>query len=63
MKKVLFIAAISLTLLASCKESSKKETTLSEQEMQQKQDSINELRAENRKLDSLQQVKSHGHAH
>ncbi len=63
MKKVLFIAAIGLTLLASCKETSKKETTLSAQEMQQKQDSINKLRAENKRLDSIQQVKSHGHAH
>ena len=58
MKKVLFIATISLTLLASCRdnkkvenmEEQKIETTLSPEEMSQREDSI-------------QQVKSHGHAH
>jgi cell shape-determining protein MreC len=71
MKKVLFIAAISFTLLSSCKETNKKkpietqntETTLSKEELQQKQDSIEAVKKENRILDSLQQVKSHGHAH
>lgn len=71
MKKILFIATISLTLLASCKETKKKkpietqntETILSKEELQQKQDSIEAVRKENYILDSLQQVKSHGHAH
>lgn len=71
MKKVLFIATISLTLIASCKdnkkvgniEEQKIETALSQEELRQKQDSIEALREENRILDSIQQVKSHGHAH
>ena len=63
MKKALFIAAISLTLFASCKETSKKETVPSQEEMLQKQDSLANVRAENRRMDSLQQIKSHGHAH
>ena len=71
MKKVLFIATISLTLLASCKdnkkveniEEQKIETTLSSEEMSQREDSLNMVREENRILDSIQQVKSHGHAH
>tara|TARA_R110000868_G_scaffold244155_1_gene500301 strand:- start:77 stop:292 length:216 start_codon:yes stop_codon:yes gene_type:complete len=71
MKKVLFIATISLTLLASCKETKKNEsvetqnteTTLSQEEISQKQDSIQEVRKEKRRLDSIQQVQSHGHAH
>ncbi len=71
MKKVLFIATISLTLLASCKdnkkvknmEEQKNETTLSPEEMRHKEDSLKIVREENRILDSIQQVKSHGHAH
>ena len=71
MKKVLFIATISLTLLASCTETKKKksietqniETTIHKEELQQKKDSIEAIKKENRILDSLQQVKSHGHAH
>tara|TARA_R110002051_G_scaffold194932_3_gene263142 strand:- start:427 stop:642 length:216 start_codon:yes stop_codon:yes gene_type:complete len=71
MKKVLFIATISLTLLASCKETKKNErvetqnteTTLSKEELRQKKDSLQEVRKEKRRLDSIQQVKSHGHAH
>ncbi|ADF54582.1 MAG: hypothetical protein CMP12_14085 [Zunongwangia sp.] len=71
MKKVLFIATISLTLLASCRdnkkvenmEKQKIETTLSPEEMSQREDSLNMVREENRILDSIQQVKSHGHAH
>jgi hypothetical protein len=71
MKKVLFIATISLTLLTSCKdnkkveniEEQKIETTLSPEEMRQREDSLKIVREENRILDSIQQVKSHGHAH
>ena len=71
MKKVLFIATISLTLLASCRdnkkvenmEKQKIETTLSPEEMSQREDSLKMVREENRILDSIQQVKSHGHAH
>ena len=71
MKKVLFIATISLTLLASCRdnkkvenmEKQKIETTLSPEEMSQREDSLNMVREENRILDSIQQVKAHGHAH
>lgn len=71
MKKVLFIATITLTLLASCRETKKKEsvetqnteTTLNPEEMRQREDSLKIIREENRKLDSIQQVKSHGHAH
>ncbi|SRX55051.1 hypothetical protein [Aequorivita sp. CIP111184] len=71
MKKVLFIATISLTLLASCRDNKKNEnvetqnteTTLSPEEMRQKEDSLKMVREENRLKDSVQQVQSHGHAH
>jgi outer membrane murein-binding lipoprotein Lpp len=71
MKKVLFIATIGITLLASCTETKKKksietqntETTISKEELQQKKDSIEAVIKENRILDSIRQVKSHGHAH
>jgi uncharacterized lipoprotein YajG len=71
MKKVLFIATISLTLLASCKDNKKvesvetqnTETTLSPEEMSKREDSLKIVREENRVMDSIQQVKSHGHAH
>ena len=63
MKKVLFIATISLTLLASCRETQNTETILSPEEMSQREDSLEIVREENRRLDSIQQVKSHGHAH
>jgi len=71
MKKVLFIATISLTLLASCRDNNKvenmeeqnTETTLSQEEMSQREDSLKIVREENRVMDSIQQVKSHGHAH
>tara|TARA_R110000765_G_scaffold173216_2_gene278062 strand:- start:642 stop:857 length:216 start_codon:yes stop_codon:yes gene_type:complete len=71
MKKVLFIATICLTLLASCRETNKNkgvetqknETTLSPEEMSQREDSLKMVREENRILDSIQQVESHGHAH
>ncbi len=71
MKKVLFIATIGLTLLASCRDNKKvenmkeqnTETTLSQEEMRQREDSLKIVREENRKLDSIQQVKNHGHAH
>lgn len=71
MKKVLFIATISLILLASCRDNKKNEsvetqnteTTLSSEEMRQREDSLKILREENLILDSIQQVKNHGHAH
>ena len=44
-------------------EKQKIETTLSPEEMSQREDSLNMVREENRILDSIQQVKSHGHAH
>ncbi|MEB8330164.1 hypothetical protein OO009_12435 [Flavobacteriaceae bacterium KMM 6897] len=70
MKKVLFIATISLTLLASCKETPKNATapTMQEEvkkdnnaEMMMNQDSIQ--MAHKKTMDSLEQVKSHGHVH
>jgi len=71
MRKVLFIATFSLIVLASCKdnkkvesvETQKTEATQSAEEMRQKEDSLKIAREENRILDSIQQVKSHGHAH
>jgi hypothetical protein len=71
MKKVLFIATISLIVLASCKDNKKvenvenqeTETTLNAEEMRQREDSLKIVREENRVMDSIQQVKNHGHAH
>jgi hypothetical protein len=71
MKKVLFIATISLIVLASCKDNKKvenvenqeTETTLNTEEMRQREDSLKIVREENRVMDSIQQVKNHGHAH
>lgn len=71
MKKVLFIATISLIVLASCTDNKKvesveiqeTETTLSAEEISKREDSLKIVREENRVLDSIQQVKNHGHAH
>lgn len=72
MKNTILITVLTIILLASCKETPKNENeatpdnkpkTENNLEMQQKQDSIEAVREEYRKLDSIQQVKSHGHAH
>lgn len=72
MKNTILITALTIILLASCKETPKNENEATPDnipkmennvEMQQKQDSIEAVREEYRKLDSIQQVKSHGHAH
>lgn len=72
MKNTILIAVLAIILLASCKETPKNENEATPDnipkmennvEMQQKQDSIEAVREEYRKLDSIQQVKSHGHAH
>ena len=59
MKKVLFIE----TNKSKDVETQNTETTLSPEEMRQREDSLKIVREENRRLDSIQQVKSHGHAH
>ena len=71
MKRVFFITAVALTtLFASCKETKKEEATPNVQEnvnrdnnveMMSTQDSIQMARK--MKMDSIEQVKSHGHAH
>ncbi len=70
MKKVFFITAAALTLLASCQETKKEEATPNVQENVDRgnnaetmstQDSIQMARR--KAMDSLEQVKSHGHAH
>jgi len=70
MKKVFFITAVALTLMASCRETKKGEAAPTVQEnvikdnnaeMIRTQDSIQ--MAQKRTMDSLEQVKSHGHAH
>ena len=44
-------------------ESEKNEINTNEEMMLQKQDSLEEVSAKNKTMDSLQQVESHGHAH
>jgi preprotein translocase subunit SecG len=66
MKKVFFITTIALALLASCKETKKEEAAPNlnrdnNAEMVKTQDSIQMARKKT--MDSLEQVKSHGHAH
>ncbi|MEO2073426.1 MAG: hypothetical protein ABGW99_19015 [Zunongwangia sp.] len=70
MKKILFITVMATTLLVSCKETKKEETSPVVQknapkdnnaEMIRIQDSIQMARKKT--MDSLEQVKSHGHAH
>lgn len=64
MKNTILITALTIILLASCKETPDNKPKMENNvEMQQKQDSIEAVREEYRKLDSIQQVKSHGHAH
>jgi len=72
MKNSIFIAVFALTLLSSCKETSKNDNAEmadtnskieNKAEMKRKQDSIVAVKEENRMLDSIQQMKSHGHAH
>lgn len=71
MKRVFFITTIAMmTLFASCKETKKEEATPNVQEnvnddnnkeMMSEQDSIQMARKKT--MDSLEQIKSHGHAH
>tara|TARA_R110002051_G_C8756103_1_gene500979 strand:- start:3992 stop:4204 length:213 start_codon:yes stop_codon:yes gene_type:complete len=70
MKNAIFIPIIALALLASCKETPKNDTAPTMQkeykednnaEMISKQDSIQMARK--KAMDSIEQVKSHGHAH
>jgi uncharacterized Zn finger protein (UPF0148 family) len=71
MKNSIFIAVFALALFSSCKDTSKNESAEmsdnpkveNQAEIQRKQDSIEAVREENRKLDSIQQIKAHGHAH
>lgn len=71
MKNSIFIAVFALALLSSCKDTSKNESAEmsdnpkveNQVEIQRKQDSIVAVKEENRMLDSIQQMKSHGHAH
>ena len=71
MKNSIFIAVFALALLSSCKDTSKNKNaempetiskTENNAEMKRKQDSIVAVKEENRMLDSIQQMKSHGHA-
>jgi len=66
MKKVFFITTVVLALLVSCKETKKEETGPNAKkdnnaEMVRIEDSIQMTREKT--MDSLEQVKSHGHAH
>ncbi|MCM4156423.1 hypothetical protein [Gramella sp. AN32] len=66
MKKVFFTTIVVLALLVSCKETKKEETGPNvnkdnNAEMVRTQDSIQMARKKT--MDSLEQVKSHGHAH
>jgi protein involved in sex pheromone biosynthesis len=70
MKRVFFITAVTMTLLASCKDEPKTNMgpTMQEEikndnnvEMVRTQDSIQKARKKT--MDSLEQIKSHGHAH
>ncbi len=72
MKNSIFIAVFALALLSSCKETSKNDNAEmadtnskieNNAEMKRKQDSIVAVKEENRMLDSIQEMKSHGHAH
>ena len=72
MKNSIFIAVFALALLSSCKDTSKNKNaempetiskTENNAEMKRKQDSIVAVKEEKRMLDSIQQMKSHGHAH
>jgi len=70
MKRAIFIPVIALTLLASCKETPTNDMSPTIQKEIQKdnkadvittQDSLQMARK--RTMDSLEQIKSHGHAH
>ena len=70
MKRAIFITTVALTLLASCKETPTNDTSPTIQKEIQKdnkadvittQDSLQMARK--RTMDSLEQIKSHGHAH
>ncbi|SFC39290.1 hypothetical protein SAMN04487891_11095 [Flagellimonas taeanensis] len=70
MKKVIFSTVIAMTLLASCNQPKKKETAPKAQESMDKVNNAEMIRREDsikmakeKTLDSLEQVKSHGHAH
>lgn len=70
MKKVFLLTTVAALAFASCKETKKEDTMKNVQEnnmedtkaeMVRKQDSLEMARKKT--LDSLEQVKSHGHAH
>ncbi|ASV31589.1 MULTISPECIES: hypothetical protein [Flavobacteriaceae] len=70
MKRVLFITAVAMTLLVSCKETKKEETSPAVQKNTPKDNNAEMIRiqdsiqlARKKTMDSLEQVKSHGHAH
>lgn len=68
MKKLIIIPAIALAVLSSCRDTKKNEpsqettNTTTEIKASKSQKEI-ETQKEKRRLDSIQQVKSHGHAH
>tara|TARA_R110001606_G_C15163750_1_gene627324 strand:+ start:388 stop:576 length:189 start_codon:yes stop_codon:yes gene_type:complete len=62
MKKLIIIPAITLAVLSSCRDTKKKASS------QETTNTTTEIKAsksqkEKRRFDSIQQVKSHGHAH
>ncbi|MDT0651037.1 hypothetical protein [Autumnicola edwardsiae] len=70
MKRVFFITTVALALLASCREEPKNNTAPTTQEEIKKDNNAEMLRtqdsiqmAREKTMDSLEQVKSHGHAH
>ncbi len=71
MKRVFFITAVALTtLLASCKETKKEEATQNVQENVNRDNKTERIgtkdssqMARKKTMDSLEQIKSHGHAH
>ncbi|WP_445749310.1 hypothetical protein [Polaribacter sp.] len=68
MKKLIIIPAIALAVLSSCRDTKRKassqETTNTTTEIKaSKSQKEREAQKEKRRLDSIQQVKSHGHAH
>lgn len=68
MKKLIIIPAIALAVFSSCRDAKKKaasqETTNTTTEIKaSKSQKEIEAQKEKRRLDSIQQVESHGHAH
>jgi len=70
MKRVFFITTVALTLFASCKETKKEEATPNVQENVSRDNNAEMIRTQDSSqmareitMDSLEQIKSHGHAH